>query len=225
MCSHSTVTMLLDGLLVGAAEHNRGTAAVRKAARLLGFNLGQGGRVRRNLNHSTGSRSRRPKTPSQQKPGQSQQFLGVRVGIPALDGVESVLLPYTHFSVLMRLDKRLAAVTALGIDGTKLVDLDRSGSIGDWIRGCARTSRQARWCTPVTISTAATSSAGHQPSGAKRGRKLPGQTRTLFTTRTQPRRRPSLTREWTSGAVWSPTCRTTQPTTAGGSSFYGPDLR
>jgi endonuclease G len=59
--------------------------------------------------------------------GFDEQFLGARVGIPALVGVASVLLPYTHFSVLMRLDKRLAAVTALGMDGTKLIDLDRSG--------------------------------------------------------------------------------------------------
>lgn len=61
------------------------------------------------------------------RPGFDEQFLGARVGIPALEGVESALLPYTHFSVLMRLDKRLAAVTALGMDGTKLIDLDRSG--------------------------------------------------------------------------------------------------
>jgi hypothetical protein len=61
------------------------------------------------------------------RPGFNEQILDVRVGIPALDGVESVLLPYTHFSVLMRLDKRLAAVTALGIAGSKLMDLDRSG--------------------------------------------------------------------------------------------------
>jgi endonuclease G len=54
-------------------------------------------------------------------------FLGLPVPVPALAGVGTVLLPYTHFSVLMRLDKRLAAVTALGIDGEKLMDLDRSG--------------------------------------------------------------------------------------------------
>ncbi len=56
-------------------------------------------------------------------------FLGLPVQVPvlALEGAETVLLPYTHFSVLMRLDKRLAAVTALGIDGEKLMDLDRSG--------------------------------------------------------------------------------------------------
>lgn len=50
--------------------------------------------------------------------------------IPTLEGVETVLLPYTHFSILMHLDKRLAAITALGIDGEKLMDLDQSGI--DW---------------------------------------------------------------------------------------------
>lgn len=59
--------------------------------------------------------------------GFDEQFLGQDVPMPALDGVETVLLPYTHFSILMRPDKRLAAVTALGIDGEKLMDLDRSG--------------------------------------------------------------------------------------------------
>lgn len=59
--------------------------------------------------------------------GYDKDFLGVPVPIPALAGAGTVLLPYTHFSVLMRLDKRLAAVTALGIDGGKLMDLNRSG--------------------------------------------------------------------------------------------------
>lgn len=36
--------------------------------------------------------------------------------LPRLVGKETVLLPYTHFSVLVRLDKRLAAVTGLGKD-------------------------------------------------------------------------------------------------------------
>lgn len=62
--------------------------------------------------------------------GFDENFLGRRVRIPNLDDVETVLLPYTHFSVLMRPDKRLAAITALGIDGAKLIDLDRSGI--DW---------------------------------------------------------------------------------------------
>ncbi|PNI08562.1 endonuclease [Arthrobacter sp. AFG7.2] len=54
-------------------------------------------------------------------------FLGVTVAVPTLAGVETVLLPYTHFSVLMRLDKRLAAITAVGIDGKKIMDVSRSG--------------------------------------------------------------------------------------------------
>ena len=59
--------------------------------------------------------------------GYDADFLGVPVPIPALPGVKTALLPYTHFSVLMRPDKRLAAVTALAMDGKKLMDLDRSG--------------------------------------------------------------------------------------------------
>ncbi|MFC9772084.1 MULTISPECIES: DNA/RNA non-specific endonuclease [unclassified Pseudarthrobacter] len=59
--------------------------------------------------------------------GYDEDFLGRTVPVPALPGVKTVLLPYTHFSVLMRPDKRLAAVTALGLDGTKLMDIDRGG--------------------------------------------------------------------------------------------------
>lgn len=59
--------------------------------------------------------------------GYDAGFLGVPVPIPVLPAVESVLLPYTHFSVLMRPDNRLAAVTALAMDGQKLMDLDRTG--------------------------------------------------------------------------------------------------
>lgn len=59
--------------------------------------------------------------------GYDQGFLGPVVPVPALHGVKTVLLAYTHFSVLMRPDKRLAAVTALAMDGKKLVDLDRAG--------------------------------------------------------------------------------------------------
>jgi DNA/RNA endonuclease G (NUC1) len=62
--------------------------------------------------------------------GFDEDFLGRRVPIPSLDDVGTVLMPYTHFSVLMRLDKRLAAITALGIDGARLMDLERSGI--DW---------------------------------------------------------------------------------------------
>jgi len=59
--------------------------------------------------------------------GFDENFLGQHVPLPGLAGSETVLLPYTHFSVLMRSDKRLAAVTGVGIDGEKLMDLDRAG--------------------------------------------------------------------------------------------------
>ena len=59
--------------------------------------------------------------------GYDENFLGVSVPLPDLSGAGTVMLPYVHFSVLMYLDKRLAAVTGLGIDGSKLFDLDRSG--------------------------------------------------------------------------------------------------
>jgi endonuclease G len=62
--------------------------------------------------------------------GFDENFLGQSVPMPALRRLaskETVLLTYTHFSILMRLDKRLAAVTGLGIDGARLMDLDRSG--------------------------------------------------------------------------------------------------
>ncbi len=62
--------------------------------------------------------------------GFDEEFLGSAVPVPALSGVNTILLPYTHFSVVMHPEKRLAAITALGIDGGKLMDLDRSGI--DW---------------------------------------------------------------------------------------------
>lgn len=46
--------------------------------------------------------------------GFDENFLGQRVHLPGLAGVETVLLPYTHFSVLMRLDKRLAVTGRTG---------------------------------------------------------------------------------------------------------------
>lgn len=45
------------------------------------------------------------------------------------------LQPYTHFSLLMHLDKRLAAVIGLGMDGAKLMVLDGQGSTGGWTQG------------------------------------------------------------------------------------------
>jgi endonuclease G len=55
-------------------------------------------------------------------------FLGVDVPLPGLvSDVPTVLLPYTHYSVLFRPDRRFAAVTALAMDGARLMSLDREG--------------------------------------------------------------------------------------------------
>lgn len=47
--------------------------------------------------------------------------------LPTAGGVRTTLLGYTHFSVLMRPDRRQAAATAVVIDDTSLVELDRKG--------------------------------------------------------------------------------------------------
>lgn len=62
-----------------------------------------------------------------ERAGFDREFLGQQVPLPSLKGTDTVLLPYTHFSVLMRTDKRLAAITGLGINGENLMDLSRSG--------------------------------------------------------------------------------------------------
>ncbi|WP_337060026.1 DNA/RNA non-specific endonuclease [Kineococcus sp. G2] len=45
------------------------------------------------------------------------------------DGTEVVVLPYTHFSVVLRPDRRLAAATAVTVDGAALRDVERGD---DW---------------------------------------------------------------------------------------------
>ncbi|MBN9756926.1 DNA/RNA non-specific endonuclease [Pseudonocardia sp. Ae406_Ps2] len=62
-------------------------------------------------------------------PGFDQDFLGVATPMPTLPGIDTVLLPYTHFSTLHRPDRRLAAATAVAIDGATLRQLERSD---DW---------------------------------------------------------------------------------------------
>lgn len=56
--------------------------------------------------------------------GYDEGFLGPAVPLPRLvaPGVETVVLPYTHFSVVLRPDRRLAAATAVCIDGEHLVE-------------------------------------------------------------------------------------------------------
>ncbi|WP_299953472.1 DNA/RNA non-specific endonuclease [uncultured Modestobacter sp.] len=63
--------------------------------------------------------------------GLDEQLLGVPVPLPALrDPLPAVRLDYTHFSVLLRTDRRLAAVAGVGIDGALLQDRPRAGI--DW---------------------------------------------------------------------------------------------
>ena len=63
--------------------------------------------------------------------GLDEQPLGVPVPLPALrDPLPTVRLDHTHFSVLVRPDRRLAAVAGVGIDGALLRDLSRAGI--DW---------------------------------------------------------------------------------------------
>ncbi len=60
--------------------------------------------------------------------GFDPNFLGVPVALPTPvdQALPTVLLSYTHFSVLMRPDRRLAAVTGVGIDGATLRELPRA---------------------------------------------------------------------------------------------------
>ena len=70
--------------------------------------------------------------PEEFRTGLDEQVLGTAVPLPAPSdpGLATVRLDYVHFSVLMRPDRRLAAVTGVSIDGAKLMDLDRAGI--DW---------------------------------------------------------------------------------------------
>jgi endonuclease G, mitochondrial len=62
--------------------------------------------------------------------GYDPGFLGVDVPLPALVTSEpTVELRYLHYSVLFRPDRRFAAVTALTMDGARMVQVDRTG---DW---------------------------------------------------------------------------------------------
>ncbi|MFI0773940.1 DNA/RNA non-specific endonuclease [Streptomyces sp. NPDC021212] len=63
--------------------------------------------------------------------GYNDRFLGPAVPLPAPadSGIKTVILPYTNFSVVFRPDRRLAAATAVTIDGANLVDVPRTD---DW---------------------------------------------------------------------------------------------
>ncbi|QTD95742.1 DNA/RNA non-specific endonuclease [Streptomyces cyanogenus] len=63
--------------------------------------------------------------------GYDERFLGPAVPLPRpVDpGIETVILPYTHFSVVFRPDRRLAASTGVVINGQQLIEADRTN---DW---------------------------------------------------------------------------------------------
>ncbi|MGW7578778.1 DNA/RNA non-specific endonuclease [Streptomyces sp. NPDC054765] len=54
--------------------------------------------------------------------GYDEHFLGVPVPLPmpSSPAVETVVLPYTHFTVVLRPDRRMAAAAAVCIDGARL---------------------------------------------------------------------------------------------------------
>ena len=64
--------------------------------------------------------------PLTDRTGYDPAFLGPEVPVPALATPDpTVLLHYLHYTVLLRPDRRFAAVTALSMDGARLVQIDR----------------------------------------------------------------------------------------------------
>ncbi|MFI1497413.1 DNA/RNA non-specific endonuclease [Streptomyces platensis] len=61
--------------------------------------------------------------PLADRAGYDEHFLGVPVPlpVPSRPEVATVVLPYTHFTVVLRPDRRMAAATAVGIDGRRLL--------------------------------------------------------------------------------------------------------
>ena len=64
-----------------------------------------------------------------ERAGLDECFLGVPVPLPTLSGASTARLDYTHFSVLMHVSRRLAAATAVGIDGGSVVEVPRSRDV------------------------------------------------------------------------------------------------
>lgn len=59
--------------------------------------------------------------------GYDPSFLGAAVPLPAVtNGATTVLLPYLHYSVVFRPDRKFAALTALDLDGARLKSLERT---------------------------------------------------------------------------------------------------
>jgi len=57
-------------------------------------------------------------------------FLATPLPLPGVpDGVVTVTLPFTHFTVVLQPDRRLALITAANVDGARLLEIDRGD---DW---------------------------------------------------------------------------------------------
>lgn len=85
--------------------------------------------------------------------GYDEHFLGVPVPlpVPSRPEVETVVLPYTHFTVVLRPDRRMAAATAVCIDGLAACWRTCHGrAAGNSIRGWTRPTRRAMTCTATT---------------------------------------------------------------------------
>jgi endonuclease G, mitochondrial len=77
------------------------------------------------LSASADARSRTHELES--RAGYDPAFLGVDVPLPTLATNEpTVELRYLHYSLLFRPDRRLAAVTAVALDGARLIQVDRT---------------------------------------------------------------------------------------------------
>lgn len=65
--------------------------------------------------------------PLTDRKGYDERFLGpaLPLPLPTDSGAETITLPYTHFTVVFRPDRRLAAATAVTIDGAQLIDVPR----------------------------------------------------------------------------------------------------
>ncbi|RWZ59181.1 DNA/RNA non-specific endonuclease [Labedella populi] len=69
-------------------------------------------------------------TPPSLPLGYDEDFLAVPLPLPRARSVaEPRILPYTHFTVALDPDRRLAAVTGVNIDGARIVDVGRGD---DW---------------------------------------------------------------------------------------------
>src|SRR4051794_8619546 len=73
---------------------------------------------------NTGTASRGSLT---DRKGYNERFLGpvLPLPLPTDSGTETVILPYTNFSVVFRPELRLAVATAVTIDGAHLIDVPR----------------------------------------------------------------------------------------------------